>query len=195
MVRYIDEYREQFGVESICAVLPIAPSTYFRHKGEQADPTRRSTRARRDDELRVEIQRVWDDNHQVYGPRKVWKQLRREGIDVARCRVRRLMRDDGPGRRRARPRLGHDDPTRRRGGPAAGSRRPAIHRHRPQPALGVGLHVRRHLARVRLHRVRDRCLRSPDRRLAGVRVAAHRLRPRRARTSDLRSLRSRRRPR
>lgn len=95
MVSYIDDHRDRFGVEPICAVLPIAPSTYFRHKEQQADPTRRSTRARRDDELRVEIQRVWDDNHQVYGPRKVWKQLRRDGIDVARCRVRRLMRDMG----------------------------------------------------------------------------------------------------
>lgn len=95
MVRYIDDHRERFGVEPICAVLPIAPSTYFRHKGQQADPTRRAPRARRDDELRVEIQRVWDDNHQVYGPRKVWKQLRRDGLDVARCRVRRLMRDMG----------------------------------------------------------------------------------------------------
>jgi hypothetical protein len=75
MVRYIDDYRERFGVESICQVLPIAPSTYFRHKSEQADPTRRSVRARRDDELRSQIQRVWDGNHQVYGPRKVWRQL------------------------------------------------------------------------------------------------------------------------
>src|SRR5689334_18000370 len=95
MVRYIDEYRERFGVESICAVLPIAPSTYFRHKGEHADPTRRSARARRDDELRREIQRVWDAHHQVYGPRKVWRQLRREGFKVARCTVRRLMRAMG----------------------------------------------------------------------------------------------------
>ncbi len=61
MVRYIDDHRDRFGVEPICAVLPIAPSTYFRHKGQQADPTQRSTRAGRDDELRVEIQRVWDD--------------------------------------------------------------------------------------------------------------------------------------
>jgi putative transposase len=95
MVGFIDDHRDVYGVESICTVLPIAPSTYFRHKGQQADPTRRSKRARRDDELRVAIQRVWDENHQVYGPRKLWRQLRREGVDVARCRVRRLMKAMG----------------------------------------------------------------------------------------------------
>ena len=61
----------------------------------QADPTARSARARRDDELRVEIRRVWEANHQVYGPRKVWKELRRQGIAVARCTVARLMREMG----------------------------------------------------------------------------------------------------
>ena len=72
-------------------MVPIAPATYFRHKVQQADPTRRSARAQRDDAWRVEIQRVWNEHHQVYGPRKVWKQLRREGHRVARCTVRRLM--------------------------------------------------------------------------------------------------------
>jgi transposase InsO family protein len=94
-VAYIDAHRDQFGVESICRVLPIAPSTYHRHRQCQADPTRRSARARRDDALRPEIQRVWDENHQVYGPRKVWKQLKREGFRVARCTVGRLMRAMG----------------------------------------------------------------------------------------------------
>jgi transposase InsO family protein len=95
MVSFIDQHRQAYGVESICQVLPIAPSTYFRHKSERADPTRRSVRARRDDELRAQIQRVWDGNHQVYGPRKVWRQLRREGVDAARCTVRRLMKTLG----------------------------------------------------------------------------------------------------
>jgi putative transposase len=94
-VAYIDVHRERFGVESICRALPIAPSTYHRHRLRQVDPTRRSARARRDDTLRPEIQRVWDENHQVYGPRKVWKQLKREGFRVARCTVGRLMRDMG----------------------------------------------------------------------------------------------------
>ena len=80
------------------------PPTYFRHKAEQADPTRRLARAQRDDELCVEIQRVWDEHQQVYGPRKVWRQLRREKISVPHCRVRRLMRTlglAGTGRGRA----------------------------------------------------------------------------------------------
>jgi putative transposase len=95
MVRFIDDHRDVYGVESICATVPIAPSTYFLHKAQRADPTQRSARTQRDDQLRVEIQRVWDANHQVYGPRKVWKQLRREGQRVARCTVRRLMRAMG----------------------------------------------------------------------------------------------------
>ena len=95
MIRFIDDHREQFGVEPICGVLPIAPSTYFRHKVEQRDPARRSARAQRDDVLRVIIRRIYADNHHVYGPRKVWKQMGREGLREARCRVRRLMRDMG----------------------------------------------------------------------------------------------------
>ncbi len=95
MVSYIDAHRDRFGVESICRVLPIAPSTYHRHRQHQADATRRSARAQRDATLRVEIQRVYDEHHQVYGPRKVWKQLRREGMRAARCTVGRLMRAMG----------------------------------------------------------------------------------------------------
>jgi putative transposase len=91
MVRFITDHREAYGVEPICAVLPIAPSTYHRHRAGQVDPTRRSARAQRDDALRPEIQRVYDEHHQVYGPRKVWKQLRRERVRVARCTVRRVM--------------------------------------------------------------------------------------------------------
>ena len=93
MVRFIDDHRKGYGVESICAVLPIAPSTYFRHKAQQADPARRSTRAQRDDELRAIIRRIWTEHFQVYGPRKVWRQMGREGLREARCRVRRLMRE------------------------------------------------------------------------------------------------------
>ena len=95
MVRFIDQHRDTYGVEPICAVLPIAPSTYFLRTAQQQDATTRSVRARRDDELRPAIQRVWDENDHVYGPRKVWKQLRREAIRVARCTVERLMREMG----------------------------------------------------------------------------------------------------
>ena len=94
-VRFIHDHRDQYGVEPICTVLPIAPSTYHRHRAAQVDPTRRSARAQRDAALRPEIQRVYDAQHQVYGPRKVWKQLRREGCCVARCTVGRLMRAMG----------------------------------------------------------------------------------------------------
>ncbi len=92
MVQLIDEHREQYGVEPMCAVLPMAPSTYFRHKTLQAHPEQRSVRVRHDEALRAAIQRIWDANYQVYGPRKVWKALRREGCRVARCTVERLMR-------------------------------------------------------------------------------------------------------
>ena len=95
MVRFIDQHRGTYGVEPICAELPIAPSTYFLHKAQQQDAASRSARHRRDDALRAAIQRVWDENEQVYGPRKVWKQLRREGHSVARCTVERLMRAMG----------------------------------------------------------------------------------------------------
>jgi len=95
MVDFITDHRAQYGVEPMCAVLPIAPSTYFRRRAAQTDPTRRSRRAQRDAELRDKIQRVWDANFRVYGPRKVWRQLRRQGVQVARCTVRRLMRAMG----------------------------------------------------------------------------------------------------
>ena len=95
MKLFIEEHRDQYGVEPICRVLPIAPSTYRAHVASQADPTKLSDRARRDAELRPEIQRVWDENFQVYGVRKVWRQLNREGIAVARCTVSRLMSDMG----------------------------------------------------------------------------------------------------
>ena len=95
MVRFIDQHRAQYGVEPICRLLPIAPSTYFLRRAQQQDPTTRSARAQRDDEWRAAIQRVWDANEQVYGPRKVWKQLRRDGRRVARCTVERLMRAMG----------------------------------------------------------------------------------------------------
>jgi transposase InsO family protein len=95
MVTFIDQHRATYGVEPICAVLPIAPSTYFLRKAQQQDATTRSARAQRDEELRAAIQRIWDANEQVYGPRKVWRQLRRDGIRVARCTVERLMREMG----------------------------------------------------------------------------------------------------
>ena len=95
MVSFIDENRESYGVEPICEVLPIAPSTYYGHKAWERDPESRSPRAQRDEQLRGEIRRVWDQNFQLYGVRKVWRQLNREGIGVARCTVARLMGEMG----------------------------------------------------------------------------------------------------
>ncbi len=95
MKAFIDEHREVYGVEPICRVLPIAPSTYYEHAARKADPDRRSARERRDIELSQEIRRVFAANFGVYGVRKVWRQMQREGIVVARCTVARLMRQMG----------------------------------------------------------------------------------------------------
>ncbi len=95
MVAFIDAHRAEYGVEPICAELPIAPSTYYELKARQADADRRPARARRDEELRLVIRRVWEENFRVYGARKVWRQLQREGFVVARCTVERLMRQLG----------------------------------------------------------------------------------------------------
>jgi putative transposase len=84
MVDFIDAHRHAHGVEPICSVLPIAPSTYYDHLARRIDPARRSDRARRDEVLRPEIRRVFEENWRVYGARKIWRQLRREGFDVAR---------------------------------------------------------------------------------------------------------------
>jgi transposase InsO family protein len=92
MWAFIDQYRETLGVEPICRVLQIAPSGYRRHAARQRDPARRSARVQRDEALMRHIQRIWDANRQVYGANKVWRQLHREGIPVARCTVERLMR-------------------------------------------------------------------------------------------------------
>ena len=93
MVDFIERHRGQFGVEPISAVLPIAPATYYEHRARKRDPARRPPRAVRDDSLREQIRRVWTESFDgVYGGMKVWRQLRREGVAVARCTVERLMR-------------------------------------------------------------------------------------------------------
>ena len=95
MTTFVDAHREGYGVEPICAELPIAPSTYWEHKRREREPERCSARSRRDSELRTQIRRVWESNFGVYGARKVWCQLQREGVAVARCTVERLMRLEG----------------------------------------------------------------------------------------------------
>ena len=95
MIIFIDDHRGVHGVEPICEVLPIAPSTYHAHSAQRIDPTRCSARARRDAALMPLIERVFDENFSVYGVRKVWRQLLREGHQVARCTVARLMKSLG----------------------------------------------------------------------------------------------------
>ncbi|KQU50598.1 transposase [Bosea sp. Leaf344] len=94
-IAFIDDHRQVHGVEPICKVLPIAPSTYHAHVAKRADPEKRSVRAKRDIALQPEIARVFAENFEVYGVRKVWRQMVRERFDVARCTVARLMRGIG----------------------------------------------------------------------------------------------------
>jgi transposase InsO family protein len=95
MIAFIDEHRDAYGVEPICRVLPIAPSSYHERVAQRRDPGRRSARSRRDEGLKPEVMRVFEENFGVYGVRKVWRQMQREGLDIARCSVARLMRDLG----------------------------------------------------------------------------------------------------
>ncbi|MEC4747011.1 IS3 family transposase [Methylomicrobium sp. Wu6] len=95
MKAFIDDHRDDYGVEPICKVLPIAPSTYYLHAARKANPEMRSARTRSDEALSQQIRRVWEANFQAYGARKVWRQLQREGFSLARCTVERLMRQMG----------------------------------------------------------------------------------------------------
>ena len=166
MIAFINEHRDTYGVEPICKVLPIAPSTYRLHAGRQRDPSLLPGRARRDLVLMEEIKRVFETNYSVYGARKVWRQLRREGRGVARCTVERLMRDLGlAGAIRGKPvKTTVSD---KGSGVLARQGEPAVPGARAQSSVGGGLHLCRDLGRVRLCGLRDRCLRTPDRRMAG----------------------------
>ena len=138
MVSFIDAHRGRYGVGPLCAQVPIAPSTYYAHKAREAEPERVSARARRDGWLSGEIRRVYDEHFQVYGVRKVWRQLRGEGVTVARCTVARLMRRMGlqacPGRGEA-------------GGAVRGRRvkttRAVVHGERPDDRVNREFQVRR----------------------------------------------------
>ena len=96
MIAFIDDHRGAHGVAPICKVLPIAPSTYHAHVVvKRCDPANLSARAMQDAVLKIEVRRIFDENFRVYGVRKVWRQFNREGFDVARCTVSRLLRDMG----------------------------------------------------------------------------------------------------
>ena len=95
MKAFVDTHRDVYGVEPICRVVPIAPSSYYEHKAREGNDSRCAPRVRRDRQLGEAIRRVWEENFRVYGVRKVWRQLHREGTVVARCTVSRLMRELG----------------------------------------------------------------------------------------------------
>ena len=95
MISFIDEHRAKYGVEPVCKQLPIAPSTYYEEKARETDPDRLPERTKQDQQLQIDIKRIWEDNFRVYGARKVWRQMNREKIEVARCTVERLMNQLG----------------------------------------------------------------------------------------------------
>jgi hypothetical protein len=177
MIAFIDDHRDAYGVEPICRVLPIAPSTYHERVAQRQDPTRLSARAQRDVALKPEVARVFAENFAVYGVRKVWRQMVREGFPVARCTVQRLMREMGlAGVIRGKPvRTTISDK-------AAPCPLDHVNRRFYAPAPNmlwvVRLHLRRDLGGVRLRRLRHRHLRQADRRLASQQDGACQLRPR-----------------
>jgi transposase InsO family protein len=171
MVAFIDAHRGAYGVEPICAGLPIAPSVYDEHQARRRDPARQPPRVRRDAGLCGHIVRVWREHREVYGVRKVWKQLLREGLVVARCTVARLMRRlglAGAVRGRAWRRTTIPETA------ATGSGDPPVHGDPPQPALGGRPDLCGDLARVRVRGLRHRRVLAANRGLAGVELAAKR---------------------
>ena len=184
MIAFIDDHREVHGVEPICKVLPIAPSTYHADVAKRANPEKLSTRAKRDMALKPEIARVFAENFEVYGVRKVWRQLQRESFDVARCTVERLMRGMGlHGVIRGKPvRTTISD----KAAPC-----PLDHVNSPVPraapeyAVGLGFYLCLDLDRFCLCRLRHRRLCAAHRRLADLTNRACRLRSRCARAGPL----------
>lgn len=93
MIAFINDHRDAYGVEPICRVLPIAPSTFYEQDRRRRHPEMAPARVQRDEALKPEVKRVFNANHDVYGAEKVWRQMQREGFEVARCTVERLMKD------------------------------------------------------------------------------------------------------
>jgi putative transposase len=136
MIAFIDDHREAYGVEPICMVLPIAPSTFHAHVARRIDPAKLSARAKRDAALKVEVRRVFEENFGVYGVRKVWRQLKREGFDAARCTVERLMKTMGL-RGVIRVQASAHDDQRQVGTMPSGSCEPPVPRAAAERALGL----------------------------------------------------------
>ena len=110
MTSFVDENRADFGVVPICAELPIAPSVYYEHKRREREPERCSARSRRDAVLCTEIRRVWESNFGVYGARKVWRQLQREGVERGSMHCGTSHAAGRPKRRGQRRKEAHDHP-------------------------------------------------------------------------------------
>lgn len=163
---FIDANREELGIEPICRELAIAPSSYHEHAARLANPDKHSSRARRDDVIRQQIRGVHDASFGLYGSRKVWHQLRREGTKVAKCTVERLMRAMGlAGVRRGKTTVTTVS------NPKAACPLDKVNRDfrvsRPNALWVVDFTLRAHLGGVRLRRLRHRCLRAADRGLEG----------------------------
>ena len=148
MISFIDEHRSVLGVEPICRLLPIAPSTYYEVIAKRRDVGRLSARERNDIAMKVEIRRVFNENFQVYGVRKVWRQLQREGHDIARCTVARLMRMMGASRYHSRQARQNHRVGQGRSMPAR-PREPAVPCSRTKHALALRFHLSGHLAGLR----------------------------------------------
>ena len=179
MIAFIDDHRDKHRVEPICEVLPIAPATFYEHLARRSDPSRLSDRAKRDAKLRPHIQRVFDANWQVYGVRKIWRQLRREGFDVARCTVARLMKTMGiEGVIRGKPHKTTIPDKKLQCPPlgrfalqiacraTAGQGEPSVPCAGAEHAVGFRLHLCRNLERTCVCRLRHRRLCPSDRRPA-----------------------------
>ena len=186
MIAFIDDHRGAHGVEPICKVLPIAPSTYHAHVAKQRDPAKLSARVRQDATLKIEVRRVFDENFRVYGVRKVWRQLKREGFDVARCTVSRLMRDMGL-QGIIRGKSVKTTVSDKAAPCPVGSRQPPVQGAKAECPLALRLHLCRDLDRLRLRCLRHRCLCPQDRGLAGLAHSACRLRARCAGAGTARS--------
>jgi transposase InsO family protein len=194
MIAFIDDHRAAYGVEPICRVLPIAPSTWHAHVARRVDPALSPERAKRDDVLKPAVQRVFEENYGVYGVRKVWRQLKREGHVVARCTVARLMRGLGlQGVIRGKPiRTTISDKAtpypldhvHRHYAVPVGPRPSAVPGGTPERAVAFRLHLCGDLGRLRLRRLHHRRVRAADRRLARVTNGARELRARRAGTGS-----------
>jgi len=154
MMAFIDAHREDLGIEPICRELAIAPSSYHEHAARRADPGRRPARTRRDEEIREQIKRVHEASFGLYGARKVWHQMRRDGIMVAKCTVERLMRAMGlAGVRRGKKTV--TTISNPEGAVSAGQGQSGVSRQPAQRSVGCRFHLRAHLGRLRLCRICD----------------------------------------